>query len=174
VCSPKSRCRTNNNTLIFDTILSEVNHEKFALHVSARWRFDLDIGVVNADSSIIFGCIFLGDAFYFLYGLFKPRWYKSAEISVSATVAPNLLNGVPFDVTTNVSSPHPETALAYGVWEFHCCNHQGCRLTFMPNGNPMLFVHGSACELPHAPPSQQPSRSNQPYDRQQGQNSSGR
>jgi hypothetical protein len=29
---------------------------------------------LNADSSVIFGCIFLGDAFYFLYGLLRPRW----------------------------------------------------------------------------------------------------
>jgi len=29
---------------------------------------------LNPDSSVIFGCIFLGDAFYFLFGLFRPRW----------------------------------------------------------------------------------------------------
>src|SRR5215203_2638426 len=29
---------------------------------------------LNPDSSVIFGCIFLGDAFYFLYGLFRPHW----------------------------------------------------------------------------------------------------
>jgi len=29
---------------------------------------------LNPDSSVIFGCIFLGDAFYFLYGLFRPSW----------------------------------------------------------------------------------------------------
>lgn len=29
---------------------------------------------LNPDSSVIFGCIFLGDAFYFLYGLLYPRW----------------------------------------------------------------------------------------------------
>src|SRR5215204_6054284 len=29
---------------------------------------------LNPDSSIVFGCIFLGDAFYFIYGLFRPRW----------------------------------------------------------------------------------------------------
>ncbi len=32
---------------------------------------------VKPDSSVIFGCIFLGDAFYFLYGLLKPRWYNA-------------------------------------------------------------------------------------------------
>jgi hypothetical protein len=29
---------------------------------------------LNPDSSVVFGCIFLGDAFYFIYGLFRPRW----------------------------------------------------------------------------------------------------
>lgn len=32
---------------------------------------------LNPDSSIVFGCIFLGDAFYFLYGLFHPRWHNA-------------------------------------------------------------------------------------------------
>ena len=32
---------------------------------------------LNADSSVIFGCIFFGDAFYFLYGLFHPRWVNA-------------------------------------------------------------------------------------------------
>lgn len=29
---------------------------------------------LDPDSSIVFGCIFLGDAFYFLYGLYRPVW----------------------------------------------------------------------------------------------------
>ncbi len=33
--------------------------------------------MLNPDSSVIFGCIFLGDAFYFLYGLFRPRWHNA-------------------------------------------------------------------------------------------------
>ena len=32
---------------------------------------------LNPDSSVIFGCIFLGDAFYFLYGLLRPRWHNA-------------------------------------------------------------------------------------------------
>jgi hypothetical protein len=32
---------------------------------------------LNADSSVIFGCIFIGDAFYFLYSLFYPRWHNA-------------------------------------------------------------------------------------------------
>lgn len=33
---------------------------------------------LNPDSSVIFGCIFIGDAFYFLYGLLNPRWHNAA------------------------------------------------------------------------------------------------
>ncbi|MBI5354779.1 MAG: hypothetical protein HZB50_19215 [Chloroflexi bacterium] len=32
---------------------------------------------LDPKSSVIFGCIFLGDAFYFLYGLFYPRWHHA-------------------------------------------------------------------------------------------------
>lgn len=32
---------------------------------------------LNRDSSVVFGCIFLGDAFYFLYGLFRPTWHNA-------------------------------------------------------------------------------------------------
>jgi hypothetical protein len=29
---------------------------------------------LNPDSSVVFGCVFLGDALYFIYGLFLPTW----------------------------------------------------------------------------------------------------
>ena len=32
---------------------------------------------LNPDSSVIFGCIFIGDAFYFLYSLIHPRWHNA-------------------------------------------------------------------------------------------------
>ena len=32
---------------------------------------------LNSDSSVIFGCIFLGDAFYFLYALLVPAWHNA-------------------------------------------------------------------------------------------------
>ena len=32
---------------------------------------------LNPDSSVLFGCIFIGDAFYFLYGLIQPRWQNA-------------------------------------------------------------------------------------------------
>jgi hypothetical protein len=33
---------------------------------------------LNPDSSVIFGCIFIGDAFYFLHALLKPQWNNAA------------------------------------------------------------------------------------------------
>jgi hypothetical protein len=33
--------------------------------------------ILNPDSSILFGCIFIGDAFYFLYGLLNPSWHNA-------------------------------------------------------------------------------------------------
>lgn len=32
---------------------------------------------LDPKSSVMFGCIFLGDAFYFMYGLFYPRWHNA-------------------------------------------------------------------------------------------------
>ncbi|MFL5626977.1 MAG: hypothetical protein ACJ788_15445 [Ktedonobacteraceae bacterium] len=32
---------------------------------------------LNPDSSVLFGCIFIGDAFYFFYGLLFPRWHNA-------------------------------------------------------------------------------------------------
>jgi hypothetical protein len=32
---------------------------------------------LNPDSSVIFGCIFIGDACYFFYGLLYPRWHNA-------------------------------------------------------------------------------------------------
>jgi hypothetical protein len=32
---------------------------------------------LNPDSSVLFGTVFVGDAFYFLHGLFYPRWHNA-------------------------------------------------------------------------------------------------
>jgi hypothetical protein len=32
---------------------------------------------LNPDSSVLFGCIFVGDAFYFLHGLLHPGWHNA-------------------------------------------------------------------------------------------------
>ena len=37
-------------------------------------RFPIFPWKLNPDSSVIFGCIFFGDAFYFIHALFKPQW----------------------------------------------------------------------------------------------------
>jgi len=50
---------------------------------------------VNPDSSIIFGSIFLGDAFYFIYGLWKPRW-SNAIGQLLSFLAYDLVLIVPF------------------------------------------------------------------------------
>jgi hypothetical protein len=50
---------------------------------------------LNPDSSVIFGCIFLGDAFYFLYGLLRPRWHN-ARGQLLSFLAYDLVLIVPF------------------------------------------------------------------------------
>lgn len=50
---------------------------------------------LNPDSSVIFGCIFLGDAFYFLYGLIRPRW-NNAVGQLLSFLAYDLVLIVPF------------------------------------------------------------------------------
>lgn len=50
---------------------------------------------LNPDSSVIFGCIFLGDAFYFLYGLYRPVWIN-AKGQLLSFLAYDLVLIVPF------------------------------------------------------------------------------
>jgi hypothetical protein len=50
---------------------------------------------LNPDSSVIFGCIFLGDAFYFLYGLLRPQWNNACGQLLSF-LAYDLVLIVPF------------------------------------------------------------------------------
>lgn len=70
-------------------------HRPFPTPLLVRLSFGLFVGVLvlaggalvfrlpifpwplSPDSSVIFGCIFLGDAFYFLYGLLYPRWHNA-------------------------------------------------------------------------------------------------
>ena len=40
-------------------------------------RLPIFLSDLYDDSSVIFGCIFIGDAFYFLYGLFVPNWHNA-------------------------------------------------------------------------------------------------
>jgi hypothetical protein len=50
---------------------------------------------LNPDSSVIFGCIFIGDAFYFLYSFFHPRWHNACGQLLSF-LAYDLVLIVPF------------------------------------------------------------------------------
>ena len=59
---------------------------------------------LNPDSSVIFGCIFLGDAFYFLYGLFRPRWHNALGQLLSF-LAYDLVLIVPFLLLFNTVAP---------------------------------------------------------------------
>jgi hypothetical protein len=59
---------------------------------------------LNPDSSIVFGCIFLGDAFYFLYGLFRPRW-GNAIGQLLSFLAYDLVLIVPFVLLFDIVKP---------------------------------------------------------------------
>jgi hypothetical protein len=59
---------------------------------------------LNPDSSVIFGCIFLGDAFYFLYGLLYPRWHNALGQLLSF-LAYDLVLIVPFLLLFNTVQP---------------------------------------------------------------------
>jgi hypothetical protein len=50
---------------------------------------------LNPDSAVIFGCIFIGDAFYFLHALFKPHW-KNAVGQLLSFLAYDLVLIMPF------------------------------------------------------------------------------
>jgi len=59
---------------------------------------------LNPDSSVVFGCIFLGDAFYFIYGLFRPRW-GNAFGQLLSFLAYDLVLIVPFVLLLNTVKP---------------------------------------------------------------------
>ena len=59
---------------------------------------------LNPDSSVMFGCIFIGDAFYFLYGLLRPRW-QNAYGQLLSFLAYDLVLIVPFVLLFNTVPP---------------------------------------------------------------------
>jgi hypothetical protein len=59
---------------------------------------------LKPDSSVIFGCIFLGDAFYFLYGLLRPHWGNACGQLLSF-LAYDLVLIVPFVLLFNTVKP---------------------------------------------------------------------
>lgn len=59
---------------------------------------------LNPDTSVIFGCILIGDAFYFLYGLLYPRW-NNAIGQLLSFLAYDLVLIVPFVLLFNTVPP---------------------------------------------------------------------
>ncbi len=59
---------------------------------------------LNPDTSVVFGCIFLGDAFYFLYGMFRPNWHNALGQLLSF-LAYDLVLIVPFIGLLNTVEP---------------------------------------------------------------------
>jgi len=60
---------------------------------------------LNPDSSIIFGFIFLGNASYFAYGLYLPRWHNAIG-QLSGFLAYDLVLIVPFVLLMNSVKPN--------------------------------------------------------------------
>lgn len=65
---------------------------------------------LNRDSSVIFGCIFLGDAFFFLYGLYRPVW-GNAFGQLLSFLAYDLVLIVPFVGLLNTVNPEHTVSL---------------------------------------------------------------
>lgn len=59
---------------------------------------------LNPDTSVIFGYIFLGDAFYFLYGMFRPQWHNALGQLLSF-LAYDLVLIIPFIGLLNTVKP---------------------------------------------------------------------
>jgi len=84
-----------------------------AAGVSLVFRLPIFPWAVNPDSSVIFGCIFLGDAFYFIYGLLKPLWYNALGQLLSF-LAYDFVLIVPF--LTHFGAVKPEFRLSLTVY----------------------------------------------------------
>ena len=69
---------------------------------------------LNPNSSTIFGCIFIGDAFYFLYGLFRPRW-QNARGQLLSFLAYDLVLIIPFLALFNAVKPEHLVSLVVYV-----------------------------------------------------------
>jgi hypothetical protein len=68
---------------------------------------------LNPDSSIIFGCIFVGDAFYFLYGLIRPRWQNAFGQLLSFLAYDLVLIGPFLALSKTVDSDHKLSLIVY-------------------------------------------------------------
>ncbi len=68
---------------------------------------------LNPDSSVLFGLIFLGDAFYFLYGMLNPRWHH-ARGQLLSFLAYDLVLIIPF--LNHFAAVKPEHALSLTLY----------------------------------------------------------
>ena len=68
---------------------------------------------LNPDSSVIFGSIFIGDAFYFFYGLLYPRWHN-ARGQLLSFLAYDLVLIFPF--LSFFASVHPDHRLSLIIY----------------------------------------------------------
>jgi hypothetical protein len=70
---------------------------------------------LNPDSSVVFGCIFLGDAFYFIYALLRPYW-GNAFGQLLSFLAYDLVLIVPFlQLLESVKPGHMQSLIVYIV-----------------------------------------------------------
>jgi hypothetical protein len=68
---------------------------------------------LNPDSSVVFGCIFLGDAFYFLYGVLRPNWHNALGQLISF-LAYDLVLILPFiSLISTVDPDHLVNLMVY-------------------------------------------------------------
>ena len=86
---------------------------------------------LNPNSSVIFGCIFIGDAFYFLYSLLRPRW-ENAFGQLLSFLAYDLVLIIPFlALFPTVKSEHRVNLIVYTV----VLIYSGCLAIYF------LFIH---------------------------------
>ena len=68
---------------------------------------------LNPDTSVLFGCIFIGDAFYFLYGLLRPRWQNAFGQLLSFLAYDLVLIGPFLALSKTVDSKHWLNLIVY-------------------------------------------------------------
>ena len=68
---------------------------------------------LNLDTSVLFGCIFIGDAFYFLYGLLRPRWQNAFGQLLSFLAYDLVLIGPFLALSKTVDSEHLFSLIIY-------------------------------------------------------------
>ncbi len=70
---------------------------------------------LNSDSSVIFGCIFLGDALYFIYGLLLPTWANAGGQLLAFLAYDLILIGPFLNLFSTVLPSHRLSLILYVV-----------------------------------------------------------